>query len=65
MEIREIDPRTASDEDLLTIHRIEEACAHQRPFRSPAASDELLVALHELEVESTACYATHGATSSS
>jgi len=36
-----------------------------REIDTPAASDELLVALHELEVESTACYATHGATSSS
>ena len=38
MEIRELDPRTASDEDLLTIHRIEEACSHERPFRSPELS---------------------------
>lgn len=33
MDIREIDPRNASDEELLTIHRIEEACSHERPFR--------------------------------
>ena len=38
MHIRELDPRTAADEDLLTIHRIEEACSHERPFRSPEVS---------------------------
>ena len=38
MRIREIDPRTAADEELLTIHRIEEACSHERPFRSPELS---------------------------
>ena len=38
VQIRELDPRTASDEDLLTIHRIEEACSHERPFRSPEVS---------------------------
>ena len=38
MEIRELNPRTASDDDLLTIHRIEEACSHERPFRSPELS---------------------------
>ncbi|MBA3841246.1 MAG: GNAT family N-acetyltransferase [Actinobacteria bacterium] len=38
MEIRELDSRTASDEDLLTIHRIEAACAHEQPFRSPELS---------------------------
>ncbi|MCW2965107.1 MAG: GCN5-related N-acetyltransferase [Actinomycetia bacterium] len=34
MVIREIDPRSAPDEELLTIHRIEEACSHERPFRN-------------------------------
>jgi mycothiol synthase len=34
MGIRELDPRTASDEELLTIHRIEKACSHERPFRT-------------------------------
>lgn len=38
MNIREIDPRSASDEDLLAIHRIEEACSHERRFRSPELS---------------------------
>jgi mycothiol synthase len=38
VEIRELDPRTASDEDLLTIHRIEEACSFERPFRSAELS---------------------------
>jgi len=38
MEIRELDPRTASDEDLRTIHRIEAACARELPFRSPELS---------------------------
>jgi mycothiol synthase len=36
--VREIDPRSASNEDLLAIHRIEEACSHERPFRSPELS---------------------------
>ena len=38
MEIREIDPRTAPDADLRTIHRIEEACSHEHPFRSEELS---------------------------
>src|SRR3954466_4299809 len=38
MEIRALDPRTASDEELLTIHRIEEACSPVVPFRSPELS---------------------------
>ena len=38
MQIRELDPRTAPDEDLRTIHRIEEACTHERPFRSEELS---------------------------
>lgn len=38
MEIRELDPRSASDEQLLKIHRIEEACSHERPFRDPELS---------------------------
>ena len=38
MDIREIDPRSAPDEELLAIHRIEEACAYERPFRSPELS---------------------------
>src|SRR5258708_12293461 len=33
MDIREIEPRSAPDEELLTIHRIEEACSHERQFR--------------------------------
>ena len=38
MAIRELDPRTAPDEDLRTIHRIEESCSHERPFRSEELS---------------------------
>jgi mycothiol synthase len=38
MDIRQVDPRNAPDDDLLTIHRIEEACSHERPFRSPELS---------------------------
>jgi mycothiol synthase len=38
MEIRELDPRTAPEADLRTIHRIEEACSPQRPFRSEELS---------------------------
>jgi GNAT superfamily N-acetyltransferase len=38
VEIREIDPRSALDQELLAIHRIEEACSHERPFRSPELS---------------------------
>ena len=38
MEIRELDPRTAPDEDLRTIHRIEESCTHEVPFRSEELS---------------------------
>jgi mycothiol synthase len=38
MEIRELDPRAASDEDLVAIHRIEEECSPERPFRSPELS---------------------------
>jgi mycothiol synthase len=38
MEIRELDPREASDEDLLAIHRIEDACSPEQPFRSPELS---------------------------
>jgi len=38
MTIREIDPRSAPDEDLLAIHRVEEACSHERPFRAPELS---------------------------
>jgi GNAT superfamily N-acetyltransferase len=38
MNIREIDPRSAPDEDLRTIHRIEEACSPERPFRSEELS---------------------------
>jgi GNAT superfamily N-acetyltransferase len=38
MSIRELDPRSAPDQDLLAIHRIEEACSHERPFRSPELS---------------------------
>lgn len=33
MDIREIDPRSAPDQELLTIHRIEEECSPERPFR--------------------------------
>jgi mycothiol synthase len=38
MDIRELDPRSAPDEELLTIHRIEEACSHGQPFRSAELS---------------------------
>ena len=38
MQIRELDPRAASEVDLLTIHAIEEACSPLRPFRSPEVS---------------------------
>jgi mycothiol synthase len=38
MEIRELDPRTASEEDLRAIHPIEAACSHERPFRSEELS---------------------------
>lgn len=38
MQIRELDPRTASDDDLRTIHRIEESCSHLQPFRSEELS---------------------------
>ena len=38
MAIRELDPRTAPDDDLRTIHRIEEACSHEHPFRSEEIS---------------------------
>ena len=38
MQIRELDPRTASEADLRTIHAIEEACSPVRPFRSAELS---------------------------
>lgn len=38
MNIREVDPRNAADDELLAIHRIEESCSHERPFRSPELS---------------------------
>ena len=38
MEIRELDPRTAPDADLRTIHRIEAACSPEQPFRSEELS---------------------------
>jgi len=38
MEIRELDPRSAPEQDLLTIHRIEKACSPEQPFRSEALS---------------------------
>jgi mycothiol synthase len=38
MEIRELDPRTAAEADLRTIHRIEQACSPEQPFRSEELS---------------------------
>jgi|1186.fasta_scaffold37277_3 mycothiol synthase len=38
MEIRALDPRTAPDADLRTIHRIEAACSPEQPFRSEELS---------------------------
>ena len=38
MEIRELDPRTAPEADLRTIHRIEDACSPEQPFRSEELS---------------------------
>jgi len=38
MEIRELDPRTAPEADLRTIHRIEAACSPEQPFRSEELS---------------------------
>lgn len=38
MHIRELDPRTAPEADLRTIHRIEKACSPEQPFRSEELS---------------------------
>lgn len=39
MRIRELDPRSASDEELLRLHALQEACAPPgEPFRAPALS---------------------------
>jgi GNAT superfamily N-acetyltransferase len=36
--VEEIDARTAPEAELLAIHRVDEACTWQRPFRTPAES---------------------------
>src|SRR5436190_10946843 len=38
MDIRELDPRAAAEADLRAIHRIEEACSPEQPFRSEELS---------------------------
>ncbi len=49
MHIRELNPRIASDDDLLTIHRIEEACSPEQPFRS----EELSLAFYRVWSDGT------------
>src|SRR4051812_7651002 len=44
MEIRELDPRTAPEADLRTIHGIEAICSPEQPFRS----EELSLALYRV-----------------
>lgn len=38
MQVREIDARTAPEADLLVVHKLEEVCSPERPFRDPQLS---------------------------